>query len=403
MKICILSTSYPRSRDDYWVPFMHSWARELAKTEDVTVVTSAGPGTKNYEVRDDVKIHRFNYFYPKKLQRLTYSGGMRESFKHEFLAKIQVPFFMLSFLIKSIKMAKNCDVINAHWVLSGLVAIPLKIFYKKPIVLTEHGGSIRGLPRWLNKFVFKRMDMITSAHYDMIKSIREMGINNVVDIKNFLDEEKFLREHDTKSIKKKLGIKNEFLVTFIGRFEELKDPLTFVNSIPYAIKKIKNVKFIMIGDGHLKEEIKNQIKKLGIEKYMILPGPTAEVDMYLAVSDIFIACSATENCFSTTILEAMLSKVPCIVTKAGMTEKFFVHEKEAYLVEKKNPKELGDSIIKLIENSKLRKKLSQNGLKFLDIYGFRNKVIREKIMEVFDEVKRVYAHTLSYTFSLNHP
>lgn len=389
MKICILSTSYPRSKDDYWVPFMHHWASELAKTEDITVVTSAGPGTKNYEVRDNVKIYRFNYFYPKKLQKLTYSGGMKESFKQEFLPKIQAPFFMLSFLLKSLKIAKNSDVINAHWVLSGLVAIPIRMLYKKPIVLTEHGGSIRGLPRWLNKFVFKRMDMITSAHYDIIEAIKDTGATNVVDIKNFLDEDKFLRKHNTSSIKNKLGIKNEYVVTFIGRFEELKDPLTFIEAIPYAIKKIKNIKFIMIGDGHLKKNIENKIKILNIKKHIIMPGPTSNVDDYLAISDIFIACSATENCFSTTILEAMLSKVPCIITKAGMTEKFFVHGQDAYLVEKKNPELLGLAIADLLKNKKLRKTLLENGLKFLDKYGFRNKIIREKIMKVFNDVRRI--------------
>jgi len=388
MKICILSTSYPRSKDDYWVPFMHSWARELAKTEDVIVVTSAGPGTKNYEVRDNVKIYRFNYFCPRNLQKLTYSGGMRESFKHELLPRIQAPFFMLSFLIKSLKVAKDCDVINAHWVLSGLVALPVRMLCNKPIVLTEHGGSIRGLPKWLNKFVFKRMDMTTSAHYDMIEEIKKMGINKVTDIKNFLDEEKFLRKHDKKLIRNKLKINNESIVAFIGRFEELKDPLTFVEAIPHAIKKIKNVKFIMVGDGHLKEDIKNKIKELNIEKHIIMPGPTSNVDDYLAISDIFIACSATENCFSTTILESMLSKVPCMITKAGMTEKFFVDKQDAYLVEKKNPEMLGFAIADLLKNKKLREKLSQNGLKFLDRYGFRNKIIREKIMKVLNDVRQ---------------
>ena len=391
MKICILSTSYPRAKDDYWVPFMHSLARELAKTEDVAVVASAGSGTKNYEIRDHVKIHRFNYFYPKNLQRLTYRGGMKESFKQELLPKMQVPFFMLSFLIKSLKVAKDCDVINAHWTLSGLAALPIRFFYKKPIVLTEHGGSIRYLPKWLNKFVLKRMDMITSAHYDMIEEIKKMGIKNVVDIKNFLDEEKFLGKHDTKSIKKKLKIKNEHVATFIGRFEELKDPLAFVNAIPYAVDKIKSIKFIMVGEGHLKKDIENQIRKLNIEKHIIMPGPSSNVDDYLAVSDIFIACSATENCFSTTILEAMLSKVPCIITKAGMTEKFFVHGQDAYLVEKKNPKQLGESIANLLDNPKLRKKLSENGLKFLDRYGFRNKIIIKKLMKVFDEIIKDHA------------
>lgn len=388
MKICILCTSYPRSKDDHWVTFMHSWARELARTEDVTVVTSGDAAAKDYEVRDNVKIYRFNYFYPRKLQRLTYSGGMRESFKHEFLPKIQVPFFMLFFLIKSLKIARKCDVINAHWVLSGLVALPVRMLYKKPIVLTEHGGSIRGLPKWLNKFVLKRMDMVTSAHNDMIESIKKMGITNIVNIKNFLDEGKFLRKHSTKSIKKELKIKDGYIATFIGRFEDLKDPLTFVEAIPYVADEIKNIKFIMVGDGHLKKVIKEKIKELNIEKHIIMPGPTSDVDKFLAISDIFIACSATENCFSTTILEAMLSKVPCVITKAGMTEKFFIHNQDAHLVEKKNPKALGNAVIIMLKNAKLRKRLSENGLKFLDRYGFRNRIIREKIIEVINNVRR---------------
>ena len=119
-----------------------------------------------------------------------------------------------------------------------------------------------------------------------------------------------------------------------------------------------------------------------------MPGPTSNVDDYLAISDVFIACSATENCFSTTILEAMLSKIPCIITKAGVTENFFIHQKDAYLVEKKNPEMLGEAIANLINNTKLRKKLSENGLKFLERYGFKNKIIREKIMKVLNNVRQ---------------
>lgn len=388
MKILLLATSYPRSKQDHWVTFTHSWAKELARTEEVSVVASDGPDARKYEERDNVKIHRFTYFYPRKLQKLTYTGGMSESFKGGFLPKMQVPFFLISFFFKSLKHAGKCDIINAHWTLSGLAAIPLKWIYRKPIVLTEHGGGIRYLPGWLNKFVLKRMDAITSAHNDMIEAIRDMGISNVFEVRNFLNEDRFLKKQDARAIKNELGIKNEKVVSFIGRFEELKDPLTFVRAIPYAAKKIKNIKFIMVGDGHLREDIKKEIKKLGIEKYVLMPGATPEVWKIFAISDVFAACSATENCFSTTILEAMLSKVPCIITKAGMTEKYFTHKKYAYLVEKKNPGKIGNAVAELLTDGKLRKNLSENGLEFLEKNGFRNKAVRERIMKVFEGVRK---------------
>ena len=69
-----------------------------------------------------------------------------------------------------------------------------------------------------------------------------------------------------------------------------------------------------------------------------------------------------------------------------MTEQYFVHSRDAYLAEKKNPKALGEAIVKVLGNEKLRKKLANNGLGFLDRYGFRNEVIRKKILEVFRNV-----------------
>ena len=386
MKICILCTSYPRSKDDHWVPFMHAWAKELAKTEDVTVVTSGDANSKSYEVMDNVNIHRFSYFFPKKLQGLTYTGGMRESFRHNLLAKLQAPFFMLAFILKSWNVARKCDVINAHWTPSGIAALPIKWIHGKPIVLTEHGGSIRSLPTFLNKFILKRMDAITTAHDDLAEAMQGMGIPHVAIIRNFLNEEKFLKKQDKAKIKKKLGIKNEKIVTFIGRLEDMKDPLTFVKAIPHALAKAKNVKFFIVGDGRLREEVRQEIEKLGIGTHVSLEQPTGNVEQYLAVADIFVACSSVENCFSTTILEAMLSKVPCIITKAGMTEKFFVHKQDAYLVQKQNPKELGNAIAGLLKDAKLRQKLAKNGTNFLERYKFRNSMVKDKIVAALKSV-----------------
>ena len=71
-----------------------------------------------------------------------------------------------------------------------------------------------------------------------------------------------------------------------------------------------------------------------------------------------------------------------------MTEEFFTHQKYAYLVEKKTPKALGEAIAYLLENQKLRKKLAQNGSRFLEKYGFRNKVIIKKIMKTFNDAMK---------------
>src|SRR3989338_4833230 len=146
MNVLILSPSYPRTETDMRVGFVRAFVKELVKEKgiDVAIVTSSAPDTKeHFQEMDGAKICRFNYFFPQKLQNLTYTGssGFLESYKSSLLAKLQVPFFLLSFFLKARKFAKDCDIIDAEWLLSGLIAVPLKWLYKKPIVCVVRGAD----------------------------------------------------------------------------------------------------------------------------------------------------------------------------------------------------------------------------------------------------------------------
>ncbi len=46
----------------------------------------------------------------------------------------------------------------------------------------------------------------------------------------------------------------------------MKDPLTFLRSIPYALSKNPNTKFFIVGDGHLMDIVKKEINKLKISE-----------------------------------------------------------------------------------------------------------------------------------------
>ena len=95
MKVCILSTSYPRYSGDYAGIFVHNLAKELIFNNiKVKVVSPHDLDTKNCEIIDGVKIERFKYWFIKKGQMLAYGGGMPYNLANSFLAKIQLPFFL---------------------------------------------------------------------------------------------------------------------------------------------------------------------------------------------------------------------------------------------------------------------------------------------------------------------
>ena len=388
MKICILTPSYPQFEEDTRVPFMRAFVKEIAKTNDVTVVTSIGPKSKSFSIMDDAKIYRFQYFFPKKMQRLTYteSGGMFESYNSSFLAKIQIPFFLTAFFLKSLKHCKKCDIIHAQWLLSGFVAFFVTKICKKPIICEERGGGIKYMPRWLSRFTARRMDVINSWGPDLTAIFNSIGIkDNIVDIKGMIDFSKLKKAHPER-IKKELSIKNEKVITFIGRLVEMKDPLTFVKSIPLVLKKDKNIRFIIAGDGHLRKYVEDFVKEADIQEYVHILGDRSDVNNLLSISDIFVATSAVAHCFSATIMEAMYMKIPCLLTNAPFTEQYFTHKKYAYLVPVKNPEKLAEGILYLLKDKKLRERLSKNSHSFLKEIGVDQETIIKQTNELYKKV-----------------
>lgn len=381
MKVLVLATSYTRYNADYAVPFVHALNKQLAKNHDVSVVSCRGENSKSYEVLDGVKIFRFGYFFSPKLEKLIYHGGMMEAFKSSFLAKLQLPFYMLAFYLKSFnKILKvKPDVIHAHWSLSAFIAVLLKPIHRKPIILTVHGADIRSMPRLINKFVLKNVDRVVTAHSELIELMNEMGYNKTIDIKNMFDYEKF--ENKSKELSKEFNIGDSFVVSFIGRLVEMKDPINFLKAA--KILKDENVKFILVGTGNLEKDVKSFIEKEQLSN-VIFTGPRSDTEKIYSISNVFTALSPLENCFSTTIIEAMYSKVPCIITDAGKTKDHFTHNKDSYIIPAKNPQELVNAIKFFMNNNS--DKIVNGADQFLKKNGFLPDEIMHKMDKVYKEL-----------------
>ena len=392
MKILFLATSFPRFKDDWVLPSLDVEARELAKEDEVIVISSAGTDTKNFEIRNNVKIIRFNYFI-KKFQTLTYTGGMLSASQKSLLSKILIPLFFISFLIKTLQYGRDCDVIHAHWTPSALIALPLKILYKKPIVLSPLGGDIRGaIPNWFNKLAFKYSDVVLAPVPTIIDYVKKLGAEHKINslVKYCYDYDKFDKKDDISGFKKEFNLKDENVVSFIGRMDAFKDPITFIKAIPYILKKIRNVKFFIVGYGFLLDNIKKLVKELKLEKHVIITGPRKDVNIVLEASDIFVNLSPEENFFSVAIQEAMAKKVPCLLTNAGQTEKIFTHKHDSYIVPVRDPRTTADGIIELLKNAKLRNKLTENGLKLLKKHGFTRDEVINGLNDLYKNVIEKY-------------
>src|SRR3989338_10410513 len=99
MKICFLSTSFD---EGYGGQHLFALAKGLAEKDiDMNVVVPSSSDSKSsFEIKNGVKIHRFNYFLHKTYQKLTSGQSILDQYNNSFIAKLQLPFFILFFIIK---------------------------------------------------------------------------------------------------------------------------------------------------------------------------------------------------------------------------------------------------------------------------------------------------------------
>ena len=121
---------------------------------------------------------------------------------------------------------------------------------------------------------------------------------------------------DRMNIRNELGAEeNCFLIGTVGRLSEEKNH-RFLLKIFYEIKKKrKNSILLIVGTGPLKERLRRQAEKLGLEKDVIFYGASSQVERLLWAIDVFVFPSDTEG-FGIAGVEAQAAGLPVICSEA---------------------------------------------------------------------------------------
>lgn len=115
-------------------------------------------------------------------------------------------------------------------------------------------------------------------------------INNAIELEKYSFDEK-----KREKIRKKLKIKNNFVIGHIGRFSEQKNHEFIIKIFSEVCKVNDNARLLLIGEGELEEQIKNMVKKMHIEDKVIFAGTTNQVEEYLHAMDVFLLPSKFEG------------------------------------------------------------------------------------------------------------
>ncbi len=185
--------------------------------------------------------------------------------------------------------------------------------------------------------------------------------------KIFIKEKKIFPIYNPylKRINKKSKTKRYKYLLSIGRLTKQKDFDNLIIAFSYIKDQIPNYKLIIIGDGHLKNELQNLVENLGLKKRIILTGWKNNLKKYYLNSKLFILNSVYEG-FGNVLIDAINYDLPIITTncKSGPNE-IIDNGKGGFLTPIRNPKLLSKKILFCIKNYKLAQKKSQYAKKYI--------------------------------------
>ena len=365
MKVCILTTSFPRFPGDYASVFVYDLAAELATDGmDVHVITPAESGTLNFEIINGVNVHRFSYFWPVKWQRIAYLGGIPDNLRRYPIAWIQLPFFLLAFFWKAIQVGRDCDLCHAHWVFSGLVALGLAIISPKPVVLTVHGSDLNvssgnKLLRLLRRFVVLRVDKVIAVSSPLADKLRELGLSEdrIARVANGVNLTTFERRDEQTPFANH--------IVWVGRMSPVKGLIHLMKVLPEIIATFPQTMLTLVGDGPLRTELEQLAVDLGVRKHIDFIGFATheEVANYLQAANLFVLPSLSEG-LPLVILEAMSTELPVVATAVGGTDELVLtaHSGQTgILIPAEDVSALREAIVFMFDHPDEARQMGRNG------------------------------------------
>lgn len=134
-----------------------------------------------------------------------------------------------------------------------------------------------------------------------------------------------------------------------------------VEAARLAVREVPDARFVILGEGELREHLERQVHEFHLEKHVFLPGFREDVLGCLKSFDIFVMCSVTEG-LGTSLLDAMACGKPVVATRTGGIPEVVDDGVTGVLAPVRDAHALAEAIVGLLKDSERRAQMGEAGL-----------------------------------------
>lgn len=302
-------------------------------------------------------------------------------------------------IFKLIQIIKNkrFDTLQSNLIYSDFIAAIVKLFLPKLLLIsvkhgydeifqTKFGLNPEKLKLNLFSFITKwsakranRVICISKALHSFLYNGKLVSKEKLVTIPygfNFSNMQ-------LEDMREKVRYGNPQII-LTGRLEAVKQHDIFLNVVPELLKIFPDLSVLMVGDGSLKDELKNLSQKLGLSKHIHWLGFQKNVHAYINASDLMVIPSSAEG-FGLVVLESWFHAKPVIAFNVPAINEIVDDGVDGILVSPFSESEFRAAIIKLLKDKNLSQQYGLSGqIKQNNLYDITT--MTNKTMIVLNDV-----------------
>jgi glycosyltransferase involved in cell wall biosynthesis len=204
----------------------------------------------------------------------------------------------------------------------------------------------------LRRWFFHRLDGVIGVSNGILQVYEQARLlvgQPTCTIYNIPPAPSSLSNQTLTGLRHKLGLTNEKVILYAGRFTPGKGTQDLVAAADIVIKAVPNALFLFAGQGNLTLS--------GSHTCSLGRLPHEEVEQLYHLADVVVIPSRQPEPLARVALEAMAAGRPLVGTTVGGTPELITHGVNGLLVEPANPTQLAKAITDLLVNDELRTKM----------------------------------------------
>lgn len=148
----------------------------------------------------------------------------------------------------------------------------------------------------------------------------------------------------------------------VGALVAQKGHQHLIDAAALVVKRIPDVRFVILGEGELRPQLEEQIRRKHLERHVFLAGFRPDALELIKGFDLFALSSLHEG-LCTSLVDAMAASRAAVATEVGGVPEVMVDRETGYLVPSRDHDAMAERIVDLLKDEALRTRMGHAALR----------------------------------------